>query len=160
MTAGACQSCELIARRDRGEAPDWDRILRTDYWDIVHSYDTSLEGWLVLVLRRHVTGVADLTPEEAREGGELQRRVSIALMAAVGCERTYVAQFTEAAAHPHLHYHVIPRTADMADEARGPSVFFRHLGRPEPERVPEARMNAIAEAVRASLLDRGSLSHP
>jgi diadenosine tetraphosphate (Ap4A) HIT family hydrolase len=152
MTAVSCQSCALIARRDRGEAPMWDSILRTEYWDVVHSYDTSLEGWLVLILRRHVTAVAGLTPEEAVECGQLQRQVSIAIAEAVDCERTYVAQFTEAAAHPHLHYHIIPRGSDMPDDARGPNVFFRHLGRPEDERVPETRMNAIAAAVRASLL--------
>ena len=71
---------------------------------------------------------------------------------AVGCERTYVAQFAEAAEHPHVHYHLIPRMPDLAQEARGPNVFQRYLGVPEPQRVPEARMNAIAEAVRASLL--------
>ena len=69
----------LIARRDRGEAQAWDCILRTQHWDVVHSYDTSLEGWLVLVARRHVAAVAELTPEEARECGELHRSVSMAL---------------------------------------------------------------------------------
>jgi hypothetical protein len=45
---------------------------------------------------------------------------------------------------------------DLPAEARGPNVFQRYLGVSESERVPEARMNAIAEAVRTSLLD-GSL---
>jgi hypothetical protein len=49
----AVVTCELIARQDAGIAPPWDAILRTDYWDIVHAYNTSLPGWLVLVLRRH-----------------------------------------------------------------------------------------------------------
>ena len=44
--------CELLAARDRGEAPDWDCIARTPQWDVVHSNNTSLPGWLVLVLRR------------------------------------------------------------------------------------------------------------
>jgi hypothetical protein len=63
-----------------------------------------------------------------------------------------VVQFAESVEHPHVHYHVIPRMADMPDDARGPSVFRRYLGVSEPGRVPEAHMNVIAEAVRASLL--------
>jgi len=50
---GACRTCELVERRDRGAAPLWDCIFRTPYWDIVHCYGTSLEGWLVLVSREH-----------------------------------------------------------------------------------------------------------
>ena len=40
-----CKTCELTARRDRGEAPLWDNILRTPLWDVVHNYETSLPGW-------------------------------------------------------------------------------------------------------------------
>lgn len=60
-----CTSCELVARRDRHEAPVWDAIVRTDHWDIVHCYGVSIDGWLVLVCRRHVEAVADLTEVEA-----------------------------------------------------------------------------------------------
>ncbi len=42
-----CMTCELVARRDRGEAPLWDNIYRTAHWDLVHSYNTALPGWLV-----------------------------------------------------------------------------------------------------------------
>ena len=33
----------------------WDSILRSAAWDVVHCKGTSLAGWIVLVLRRHVT---------------------------------------------------------------------------------------------------------
>ena len=151
MTPSLCVSCDLVARRDRGEAPDWDCILRTAYWDVVHCNDTSLLGWMVLVLRRHVEAVAELTGDEATECGALQRQVSVALAGAVRCRKTYIAQFAESAEHPHVHYHVIPRMSDMPDEARGPGVFQRYLGVGEANRVPEAQMNALAQSVRESL---------
>lgn len=50
-------SCELIKRRDDGLAPLWDAIVRTEGWDLAHAYNTSLEGWLVLVARRHLTAM-------------------------------------------------------------------------------------------------------
>ncbi|MCB0099933.1 MAG: hypothetical protein KDE46_29575, partial [Caldilineaceae bacterium] len=67
----ACHTCTLTARRDAGAAPLWDNIYRTAHWDVVHSFNTSLPGWLVLVARRHMAAVAELTAAEAAELGDL-----------------------------------------------------------------------------------------
>lgn len=149
-------TCELVARRDAGEAPLWDRILRTDRWDVVHAFGTALEGWLVLVVRRHITSVADLTEGEAAELGPLIKRVSSALQEVTGCDKTYVAQFAEHPQHAHVHVHVIPRPNDLSDELRGPRVFSL-LGVPDDDAVPEARMDQIATALAARL--RGHRRH-
>jgi diadenosine tetraphosphate (Ap4A) HIT family hydrolase len=141
-----CLTCALLARRDAGQAPLWDCIHRADSWDLVHSYNTSLPGWLVLVARRHVEAIDELTDEEAAELGVLLRQTSAALREVVGCTKTYVCQFAEQAEHPHVHFHVIPRLADQPAERRGPRVFG-YLGVPEAERVSEAQMNAIAVQV-------------
>lgn len=147
-----CRTCDLIGQRDAGTAPPWDQIVRTPGWDVVHAYDTSIEGWLVLVVRRHVAAVADLTPEEAIELGPLIGEVSRALRDVVGCEKTYVAQFAEHPLHPHVHVHVIPRSHDQAEDRRGPKVFSQ-LGVPPDERVPEDRMDAIGAGVARHLHD-------
>lgn len=57
----ACRTCELVQRRDAGGAPPWDQIVRTPTWDVAHAFGTTIEGWTVLVLRRHVASVAELT---------------------------------------------------------------------------------------------------
>jgi diadenosine tetraphosphate (Ap4A) HIT family hydrolase len=145
-----CRTCELVARRDAGRAPPWDLIVRTAGWDLAHADSTSVEGWLVLVLRRHVTAVAELTGGEAAELGPLVARVSRALHDVVGCTKTYVVQFAEHPDHPHVHVHVIPRSRDLPDEHQGPRVFGL-LGVPEVRWVPEARRNAIAADVRRHL---------
>ena len=148
--ATPCLTCDLVRRRDRGEAPPWDNIVRTAHWDIVLSYNTSLPGWLVLVARRHVAAIDELSDEEAAELGVLLRRVSAALRVATGCVKTYAVQFAEQAEHPHVHFHVIPRMAAQPDNRRGPRVFA-YLGVPDEERVSEERMNAIAVEVRRLL---------
>lgn len=144
--ASPCLTCELIARRDRGEAPLWDAVIRTAHWDLVHAYNTSLPGWLVLVARRHVAAIDELTDEEATELGILLRRSSAALRQVVGCVKTYVCQFAEQAEHPHVHFHIVPRMAGQPDDRRGPRVFG-YLGVPEDERVSEEKMNEIAAGV-------------
>ena len=148
--ATPCLTCDLVHRRDRGEAPPWDNIVRTAHWDIVHSYNTSLPGWLVLVARRHVAAIDELTDEEAAELGVLLRRVSAALRQVTGCVKTYAVQFAEQAEHPHVHFHVIPRMAAQPADRRGPRVFA-YLGVPAEEQVSEERMNAIAVEVRRLL---------
>jgi diadenosine tetraphosphate (Ap4A) HIT family hydrolase len=150
LEIGDCLTCQLLARRDAGEAPLWDCIYRAKYWDVVHSYNTSLPGWLVLVARRHIEAIAETTEDEAIELGQLQRRVSIALQQVTGCPKTYVVQFAEAKEHPHVHFHVIPRMADLPDDKRGPKVFD-YLGVPEEQRVCEAGMNELAHRIREIL---------
>lgn len=147
---GDCRTCELMVRRDAGEAPAWDSIVRYRNWDVVHAFGTSLEGWLVLVVRRHVEAVADLTDEESAELGPLVKSVSVALAEAVGCEKTYVAQFAEGEGHHHVHVHVIARQPDQPAELTGPRIFSC-VGVPDADAVPAARMDEIALAVRSVL---------
>ena len=147
----SCHTCDLVARRDAGDAPPWDCILRTPGWDLAHVFGSDVEGWLVLVVRRHILALADLTDDEAAELGPLIKRVSAALRAVTGCEKTYVAQFAEHPNHPHVHVHLIARPADLADEHRGPAIFSGRSGLESDRCVTEDRMNEIAAALRAEL---------
>ena len=151
ITMKICKTCELIANRNTGTAPLWDCIHRTQLWDVVHSYNSALPGWLVLVVRRHIESLDELTDPEAVELGQLIRRVSFALKEVTGCMKTYVIQFAEAAEHPHVHFHIIPRMANQPDN-RHSSQIFGYLGVPEEERVSQEVMNAIAVKVRDILL--------
>ncbi|MCP4428687.1 MAG: HIT family protein, partial [Chloroflexi bacterium] len=83
-----CHTCELLAQRDTGTAPLWDNVHRTQHWDVVHSYNTALPGWLVLVVRRHIEAIDELTETEAAELGVLMQRVSAALKEITGCVKT------------------------------------------------------------------------
>lgn len=141
-----CLTCERIASRDDGAAPSWDAIARTAGWDLAHAFDTAVEGWLVLVARRHVSSIADLTDSEAVELGPLVRDVSAILQDVVGVSKTYVVQFAEHPQHPHVHVHLIPRSSDLPEAYRGPRVF-QLLGVSEEERVSERRMTEIADMV-------------
>ncbi len=65
--------------------------------------DTALPGWLVLLPRRHVTAIHELTDAEATTQGTWQVRLSRALHAVTGCIKTLA----------HVHFHVMPRMADL-----------------------------------------------
>ena len=146
-----CHTCELTARRDKGEAPLWDNIFRTQYWDLVHSYNTSLPGWLVLVARRHLAAVDEMSAAEAAELGVLLQQVSASLKQVTGCQKTYVMQFAEHPQHPHVHFHVVPRLNEQPETHRGPRVM-KYLQVTEDEYVTEDVMNALSEQIRQALL--------
>lgn len=149
----SCMTCLLLAQRDTGLRPLWDNIYRTRYWDVVHSYNTALPGWIVLVARRHIEAVAELSQAESVELGLLITATSQALAEVTKCVKTYVIQFAEAIEHPHVHVHIVPCMADQPADRRGP-LIFGYLGVPEHERAPESEMNRIASDLRVSLAER------
>ena len=145
-----CQSCRRMKKRDAGTAPIWDNMYRSQHWDIVHAYNTSWLGWLVLVLRRHAEAIDELTESEAGELGNLLLHVSVALKRETGCAKTYVMQFAESPAHPHVHFHVVPRRPDQAAEDISWRVL-RHLGVDTEAACSEADMTALAGGIRLQL---------
>lgn len=107
-------------------------------------------GWIVLVVRRHVAAIADLTDDEAAALGPLVRNVSRALHEHVGCQKTYVIQFAEHPQHRHVHVHVVPRPEGLTEDEVGPGIF-KFLGVDEADRISEADMNALAANLRATI---------
>ena len=145
-----CETCELLARRDMGKAPLWDSIHRTKYWDVVHCNDTSLLGWIVVVVRRHIGSIDELTSSEALELGALIRKISIGLKEIIKCQKTYVMQFAEAEGHNHVHFHVVPRMANQPEEYKSVKIF-KLLGVSEKDRLSEERMNEFGIQLRRIL---------
>jgi diadenosine tetraphosphate (Ap4A) HIT family hydrolase len=148
-----CKTCELIERRNQGAAPLWDCIYRTPFWDVAHCFDTALLGWLVLVARRHIASLDELTDPEAVELGRLIHHISSALKEVTGCVKTYALLFAEKPEHQHVHFHMIPRMADLPEEYRGTQIS-KYSGVPEEERVTPEAMNAIALKIRERLLKK------
>ena len=106
-----------------------------------------MAGWLVLVVRRHITAIDELTESEAIELGVLIRQASIALKQVVACAKTYVIQFAEHADHPHVHFHVIPRMHAMPVDRRGVNVFS-YDPTPQQEGMSESAMNEIVAKIK------------
>ena len=140
----SCYTCQFEASLP--EAPPRDRILVEEHWRVAHSFNASLPGWLVLVPRRHVERLDELTELEAARIGPLLRELTAALRAVTGCVKTYVMLFAELEGFAHVHFHVVPRMGDFTEEERGANVF-RFLGRPEDEQVPVEEMDRLAEAI-------------
>jgi diadenosine tetraphosphate (Ap4A) HIT family hydrolase len=147
-----CYTCGQEAAL--ASAPMRERIAYDDHWRVAHAITTSVPGWLVLVPRRHVSAIAELTDAEAAALGSWQVRASRALHAELGCSKTYVVQFAEAAGFAHVHFHLVPRMSDLPATEVGPRIFAR-LGVPAEQQVSEAEMDALAVRLSAHLAERG-----
>ena len=136
-----CYSCKGNADIDR--LPLRERIAVDEFWRAGHAFNSSLPGWLVLLPLRHVATIAELTDAEAASLGSWQVRLSRTLHVVTGCAKTYVAQFAEAEGFAHVHFHIVARPADLADENRGPRVFGL-LGSADRPHVDDATMDQLA----------------
>ena len=59
-------------------------------------------------------------------------------------------QFSEAEGFSHLHLHLVPRSPDHPDDARGPRVFT-YLTEDESRAAPHDRLDRLALSLRAAL---------
>jgi diadenosine tetraphosphate (Ap4A) HIT family hydrolase len=139
-TQPECFSCSQSARLD---LPRRDRIYLSSHWRVAHAFGTQLPGWLIALPRRHVTALDELTFAEQTELGPLLTAVTGALRETIHCSKTYVSLFAEAEGFEHIHFHVIPRMADLDPAFRGPSVFAL-LGGNTVDQVPEQIRDQIA----------------
>ncbi|MFF6802313.1 HIT domain-containing protein [Streptomyces sp. NPDC012616] len=148
MTTPDCYTCGKEEEFD--DLPPRECVVHDQHWRVAHAFNTAVPGWLVLVPRRHVAAVHDLTDAEASALGMWQVRLSRALRSITGCTKTYVVQFAEAEGFAHVHFHIVPRMADLPPEHRGPGVF-ELLRRPEEEWVTPDQADQVARLLRARL---------
>ncbi|GAA3389625.1 HIT family protein [Cryptosporangium minutisporangium] len=141
-----CYPCRKNDEFD--QLPPRERIAADAWWRVAHGFNSALPGWLILVPRRHVTSIAELTDAEASASGLWQVRLSRALAEVTGCAKTYVMQFAEKEGFAHVHFHVVPRLPDLAADRRGPGVF-RYLD--DDQRLSDAERDTIAADLRAAL---------
>lgn len=145
-----CVSCINNARLD---LPPRERVCLGPHWRAAHAFGTSLPGWLVVLPRRHVIALDELTFAEAADLGPLLRGLTSALREVIGCDKTYVALFAEAEGFEHLHFHVIPRQPELDATVRGPLIFGL-LGGDPARHVPDGVMDQIARDLARALARR------
>lgn len=116
MDRSQCLACAVNERRVQ---PPGGFIVDEELWVADHELGPLMRGYLIIKPRRHVHYFADLSDEEAISYGPTLRRVLNAMTVALHPERIYVCSFAETV--HHLHFHLIPRYADMP--ALGPDLL-------------------------------------
>jgi HAD superfamily hydrolase (TIGR01662 family) len=146
-----CHTCQSVqGQLTLTNAP---RILETTHWLIEHIHPTTIQGWLVLVLRRHARALHDLTPAESAELGRLLPLTCQALHHTLQTENEYVMQLAEKEGFHHVHFHVIARTPNWPENLKGPAVFSG-FGLQVENPLPAETLTPLALTIRDYLLPR------
>jgi diadenosine tetraphosphate (Ap4A) HIT family hydrolase len=118
MECWVCRSSSGEQRISPGQT-----IYAGDYWLVEHAYPVSRSGWLVIVLKRHVEALHELTSEEFVELGAIQSRASTLLHETLHSQKEYVSCYAEREHFHHIHFHVFAKPHDLPDELLGGGSF-------------------------------------
>jgi diadenosine tetraphosphate (Ap4A) HIT family hydrolase len=105
-------------------------------WVVLHD-DWAVRGHAMVVWKKHVENVADLTLDEYVHFASVHHRAERALLAATGAERGIILKL--GIATPHLHMHIYPVAAEL-DRAAVMEIIDARVREPHDERfVAELR---------------------
>ena len=127
-------------------------IYEGTHWLVEHAYPVALVGWLVIVLRRHSAALHDLAAEEFDELARIEAALLPLLATMLRCEKEYVACFAEAEHFRHVHFHVVPVSAELPARLRG-TQSFDLLKIESGQAGPAAEVRALCQALRQALND-------
>ncbi|MCD2192708.1 hypothetical protein LQ327_04805 [Actinomycetospora endophytica] len=134
----SCIACDLST----GDVPlPGGTIYRSRSWVVEHCVGPLGVGSLIVKPIRHVTGVDELTEDEAVELGPLLIGTSTVVRELTGAEQVYNCLWSHAGGRPgHVHYVVQPVTREQVTrfDASGPELqtaMFAAGESPDPEQV-------------------------
>ena len=145
MECRSCLSLQGIQRISPGPF-----IYEGHAWVVDHAYPTSLKGWLVIVSKRHVEALHDLTHEEFRELADIQYRLAQIMQAQASIEKEYMMCFAEAEHFQHVHIHFVAKPKDLPQEAKGPRIFA-YLNVDPHAAVSPQEIKALSEELKVAL---------
>lgn len=114
------------------------------YWMVEHAYPCKLKGWLVIVAKRHVESLHELTLEEFSELAELSYKTTKLLHNTLKCKKEYLICLAEKRHFKHIHFHVVPRAKGLASELRGTKIFAM-LKVDEKDAVPKKEIKEFCK---------------
>jgi diadenosine tetraphosphate (Ap4A) HIT family hydrolase len=98
-------------------------IYQGTHWVVDHAYPTTHLGWLVILPKRHIEALHELTREEFQELAEIEYRLVQVMHTDSAVLKEYMMCFAEGQGFAHVHIHVVPRPVDLPAEIKGPRVF-------------------------------------
>ena len=123
------------------------------YWLVEHAYPAALLGWMVIVLKRHVAALHELSDVEFQELGRIQPALVAELSGTLRSEKEYVACFAEGEHFRHIHFHVVAVPKGIPSAMRG-ARSFQFLQINEDEAVKPQDVRDLCDALRRRLAVR------
>jgi len=119
-------------------------IYEGTYWNVDHAYPTTHLGWLVILPKRHIEALHELTREEFQELSEIEYTIMQVMHMDATIQKEYLMCFAEGEGFHHVHIHVVPKPVDLPEHLKGPRVFAL-LAVDEEHAIPAQAMTAFCE---------------
>jgi diadenosine tetraphosphate (Ap4A) HIT family hydrolase len=98
-------------------------IYEGTHWVVDHAYPTAHLGWLVILPKRHVEALHELSKAEFQELAEIEYQLVQVMHMDSAVQKEYLMCFAESVGFHHIHIHVVPKPADLPDYLKGPRIF-------------------------------------
>ncbi len=134
-----CLTCKSLT----GEAPlsPGPVIYSGQYWQVEHMYPTGLRGWLVIILKRHIEALHELSQDEATELAVIQTKFTKILRQELNTQKEYFLCFAEKEGFNHIHFHLVSILENLPEKYRGANIFSVN----KEITVPEETIKELSE---------------
>lgn len=126
-------------------------IYEGTYWIVDHAYPTTHLGWLVILPKRHIEALHELSREEFQELAEIQYKLVQVMHMDGAVQKEYMMCFAEGEGFSHVHIHLVPKSYDLPAELKGPRIFGR-LAVDNEHAIPASELTAFCEEFTRKLL--------
>jgi len=116
-----CLTCLNLSRERRISSGPF--IYEGTHWIVDHAYPTTHLGWLVILPKRHVEALHELTKEEFQELAEIEYKLVQVMHTDPSVQKEYLMCFAESEGFHHVHIHIVPRPVDLSAHLKGPRIF-------------------------------------
>jgi diadenosine tetraphosphate (Ap4A) HIT family hydrolase len=142
MAQAECEVCRFVEGTPPG---GW--YLENEHWLVGPHMAAQVPGWVVVYLRRHAPGLADMVAEELESMGPALAATAAAIEREVDAERVYMVSFGEN--HRHVHVVLFPRGSGVPPEHRSSALHVNQKLYADPQEAARAGAR-IREALRSA----------
>lgn len=137
-----CLTCLNIQRVQRISPGPF--IFESASWLVDHAYPCLHPGWLVILPRRHIEALHELSRAEFLELAELEYTLLQVMQSDPTIQKEYLMCFAEGPGFQHVHIHLVPRPISLAEEYQGPRIFAM-LQTERDQAIPADAITAFCE---------------
>jgi diadenosine tetraphosphate (Ap4A) HIT family hydrolase len=114
------------------------------HWIVDHAYPTTHLGWLVILPKRHIEALHELTIEEFQELAQIEYKLVQVMHLDPSIQKEYLMCFAEGEGFHHVHIHIVPKAADLPAQLKDPRIFaLLHVD--ENHAIPAHELTAFCE---------------
>ena len=151
MGIAGCEFCQLVAQDGYPL-----ELAVSDWWMTCLSFQQHYPGRGIIVAKRHVRAISELTADELVEFQRCLGLLEEAVTRTLGAEAFNVAALMNGAygcekPEPHLHFHVIPRyrgNVDVLGHVFSDALFGQHYNPYAPEFLDGSEREELAGIIR------------